>query len=91
MTRLSQATFNRRLAEVAEDRGVETVDILNGIGRRGAIGAARQALMWRLKQDGYSLLEIARVFRLDDHSTVHHGVRAHAKRQAAAAPERAAA
>lgn len=91
MTRLSQATFTRRMAEVSEEYGVEAVDIQKGIGRRGVIGAARQALMWRLKQDGYSLLEIARVFRLDDHSTVHHGVHAHAKRLAAVVPERVAA
>lgn len=83
MSRLSPSTFSRGVEEVSRERGVPTQDILTGVGRRGAVGEARQYLMWRLKRDGYSLLEIARVFGLDDHSTVHHGVRAHAKRLAA--------
>ena len=83
MSRLSQSTFSRGVEAVARERGVPMRDILTGVGRRGAIGEARQYLMWRLKRDGYSLQEIARVFGLDDHTTVHHGVRAHAKRLAA--------
>jgi len=79
---LSAAAFTSRLQEVAADSGLHHRDIVNGRRQRGAIGAARHDLMWRLKQDGYSLPEIGRVIGLD-HTSVLNAVRVHEKRRAA--------
>lgn len=82
MKHLSDTAFASRLREVANDRGLHHRDIANGRRRRGEISAARHDLMWRLKQDGYSLPEIGRVIGLD-HTSVLNAIRVHEKRRAA--------
>lgn len=70
------------LQHICERRGV-VVDDVCGRARSRSVAHARQELWWSIRHDpqrSYSLLEIARLFRRD-HTTVSHGVTAHARRQ----------
>jgi chromosomal replication initiation ATPase DnaA len=74
------------IAEVARRRGLTAAD-LTGTGRWRDVARPRQEAMWLMRQvrraDGsrrYSLPEIGRALGYRDHTTVLHGVRAHAKR-----------
>jgi chromosomal replication initiation ATPase DnaA len=70
------------LEHICERRGV-VIDDVCGRARSRSVARARQELWWSIRhhpQRSYSLLEIARLFRRD-HTTVSHGVLAHARRQ----------
>jgi chromosomal replication initiation ATPase DnaA len=74
------------LASMARDHGLTPQDLLRR-DRRRPIVIARQAFMWRCRQvrrpDGrrrYSLPQIAAALGGIHHTTVMHGVRAHAAR-----------
>jgi chromosomal replication initiation ATPase DnaA len=70
------------LEHICEQRGVVIGDVC-GRARTRSVARARQELWWSIRhhpQRSYSLLEIARLFRRD-HTTVSHGVAAHARRQ----------
>jgi len=70
--------MRRVLDEVAAAAGVSVADIL-GPSRRARVVAARQAVMAVLHRRGWSSPRIGRALRRD-HSTVLHGIRAHAAR-----------
>lgn len=70
------------LEHLCERRGVVPDDVC-GRTRAQSVTQARQELWWSIRhhpQRFYSLLEIARLFRRD-HTTIAHGVAAHARRQ----------
>lgn len=74
----------RLLDEICDRRGV-LVDEVCGRGKSLSVARARQELWWCIRnhQDrSYSYVEIARLFGRD-HTTVHHGIRAHQKRTGA--------
>lgn len=73
-------------AEVAQAHGLK-VDDLTGPSRRWAVARPRQEAFWRCRQvrraDGqhrYSMPMIAAYFGRRDHTTILHGIRAHAAR-----------
>jgi len=69
------------LEQICDLRGVNNYEIL-GKGRSRSVCRARHELWARIRFDParhYSFLEIARFFECD-HSTVHHGIRAHQRR-----------
>jgi len=68
------------LTEVADKHGVRVDDIL-GERRTAEIARARQEAMWRLRHELHlSFPVIGSVIGGRDHSTVFHGVHAHARR-----------
>ena len=83
--RLSVATFERVLNEVAESTEILACAIVSD-SRARHIAQPRQELMWRLHRLGYSTPEIGRLLKRD-HSTVVHGIHAHKARMIAAEPE----
>lgn len=82
--RLSEATFNRVLMDVAAHADVLAIAIVSD-SRARHIAHPRQELMWRLHRLGYSTLEIGRLLKRD-HSTVVHGIRAHKARMIVSEP-----
>ncbi len=70
------------LQHICEHRGVVIDDVCGRV-RSRSVTRARQELWWSIRhhpQRCYSFLEIARLFQRD-HTTVSHGVAAHASRQ----------
>lgn len=75
--RPSMATFAQA---VADKHGV-TLDALKGPCRARCIAWPRQEAYWKIYSTGFfSMPQIGQFFGDRDHSTVHHGIRAHAKR-----------
>lgn len=78
-------TMKEVIAETADRHGLSYRDLIgNGLARR--VTEPRQEAMWRARcvtmpcgRPRWSLPQIAAAFKRD-HSTVLHGVRAHAKR-----------
>ena len=67
---------------IAAIRGVSLAD-LRSPSRQRAVAWPRQELMWALRcTAGWSLPRIGRYLGGRDHTTVLHGIRAHAKRMA---------
>jgi chromosomal replication initiation ATPase DnaA len=69
------------LDEVCRRRGVVPEEVC-GRARTLSVSRARQELWWLIRNQPerrYSLAEIALLFRRD-HTTVHHGIRAHQRR-----------
>lgn len=94
---IRQDIFDQVLAEVCAGSSVRPRDLV-GDSRLRPIVHKRQEAMYRLRklacEDGsprYSLPVIGDKFGGRDHTTVLHGVRAHAKRLAAMDEQRAAA
>lgn len=66
------------LAEVARERGLMPGEIA-GPGRSAALVAARQEVMARAVEGGRTVTEVGRTLHRH-HTTVLHGVQAHARR-----------
>lgn len=75
---LTDTAFRKVVHEVAERRGIIPKLITSDSNARIA-SIPRQEVMWRLRQLGYSTIQIGRALGRD-HSTVIHGSRAHAAR-----------
>lgn len=77
-------TMRSILRHVAEETGVSAAELI-GQGRKASIVRARQYAMYRMRQETrQSLPQIGAFLGGRDHTTVLHGVRAHAKRMAEA-------
>lgn len=74
--RLTMATI---LADVAIEHGID-VRVLKGVSRTKHVAHARQQAMAEMRATGLFSLPQIGAFLGRDHSTVLHGVRAHAKR-----------
>jgi hypothetical protein len=76
----SLVSFNKTATKVARDHQISVTEML-GKSREKRLVLARQELMHELSGLGFGLSAIGRRMNLD-HTTVLHGLRAHAKRKA---------
>lgn len=83
---IGPTTMRGIVAEIAERDGIP-VALLRGAPRTRFISDARQEAMWRMYQTGrFSLPQIGAFLGGRDHTTILHGVRAHAERTKRKAP-----
>ena len=83
----AQVQVRRIMAEVAEKWGL-TVDEMIGVNRKPRFAHARQEAMYRLRSETQrSMCQIGRMLGGRDHSSVDHGIRAHAGRNGLPMPE----
>ena len=78
---LEARDLTQLLAEICHRRGVVAQEVC-GRGRSLGVCRARQELWWQIRhhpEREYSYSEIARLFGRD-HTTIQHGVAAHARR-----------
>lgn len=88
--RVAREALNFAVADTLSRRPNVTREEIFSKAREHRVSHARQEVMWLLRQacwaDGaprYSLPAIAAALGIEDHTTVLHGVRQHAKRLAA--------
>ena len=75
-----QVEARRIMAEVAEKWGLTAAEMI-GVDRKPRFAHARQEAMYRLRSDTQrSMCHIGRMLGGRDHSSVDHGIRAHADR-----------
>lgn len=84
-----RVTAKEIISEVAQRRKLSVTELLSP-SRKHVIAHARQEAMWEIHSRlGRSLPWIAQTLHLKDHTTVLHGIRAHARRLAEAQAEAA--
>lgn len=74
-------TVDQIQAEICLKHGITMIDLLSDrLDRK--VSRARQEGYWRCRHEtGHSLPAIAYLFRRKDHTTVMHGIKAHARRR----------